>query len=157
MDNNERLKLAKDWYNDKSTTKKEKVLLETLFPELAESEDERIRENCIHFLELQKEHHASTIEIDECIAWLEKQGEQKSAWSEEDELMLTSIVNTLKLTNGAEQMKIDWLKSLKNRVQPHWKPTEEQLNFLVDLRDNHGLYLEERRSLEELYNNLKKL
>ena len=38
-----------------------------------ESEDEKIRKNCIHFLELQKEHHASTIEIDKCIAWLEKQ------------------------------------------------------------------------------------
>lgn len=46
-------------------------------PELKESEDERIRKNCIHFLELQKTHHASTVEIDECIAWVEKQGEQK--------------------------------------------------------------------------------
>lgn len=35
-----------------------------------ESKDEKIRKNCIHFLELQKKHHASTIEIDECIAWL---------------------------------------------------------------------------------------
>ena len=41
-----------------------------------ESENERIRKNCIHFLELQKSHHASTVEIDECIAWLEKQGEE---------------------------------------------------------------------------------
>ena len=45
-------------------------------PELTESEDERIRKNCLHFLELQKGHHASTIEIDECMAWLEKQGEK---------------------------------------------------------------------------------
>ena len=42
-------------------------------------EDEKVRKNCIHFLELQKSHHASTIEIDECIAWLEKQGEHESA------------------------------------------------------------------------------
>lgn len=34
-------------------------------------------------------------------------------WSEEDELMLTSIIQTLKLTNGAAQMKIDWLKSIR--------------------------------------------
>ncbi|MBQ8713061.1 MAG: hypothetical protein IJ551_09640 [Prevotella sp.] len=39
----------------------------------AENDDESIRKNCIHFLELQKKHHASTYEIDECIAWLEKQ------------------------------------------------------------------------------------
>lgn len=43
---------------------------EQIFPELAESEDERIRKNCIHFLELQKSHHAATFEIKECIDWL---------------------------------------------------------------------------------------
>lgn len=44
-----------------------------IFSELKESKDEKIRKNCIHFLELQKKHHPSTIEIDECIVWLEKQ------------------------------------------------------------------------------------
>jgi hypothetical protein len=52
-----------------------KAVLEDIMPELKESEDERIRKNCIHFLELQKTHHAATFEIEECIAWLEKQGE----------------------------------------------------------------------------------
>lgn len=48
-----------------------------IFPELAENEDkdEKIRKNCIHFLELQKSHHAATFEIEECIDWLEKQKE----------------------------------------------------------------------------------
>ena len=50
---------------------------EDIFPELKEDDTERIRENCIHFLELQKQHHAATFEIEECIDWLEKQGEQK--------------------------------------------------------------------------------
>lgn len=54
-----------------------KNTLESIFPELKESRDERIRKNCIHFLELQKQHHAATFEIEECIAWLEKQGEHK--------------------------------------------------------------------------------
>ena len=48
-----------------------------IFPELKEDDTERIRKNCIHFLELQKQHHAATFEIEECIAWLEKQSEQK--------------------------------------------------------------------------------
>jgi len=39
-------------------------------PELKKDDRERIKENCIHFLELQKSHHASTVEIDECIDWL---------------------------------------------------------------------------------------
>lgn len=46
-------------------------MIESIFPELGESEDEKRRKNCIHFLELQKTHHASTYEIEECIAWLE--------------------------------------------------------------------------------------
>lgn len=49
--------------------------LEEMFPELKESENNRIRKNCIHFLELQKQHHAAIFEIEECITWLEKQGE----------------------------------------------------------------------------------
>ena len=52
-------------------------ITEDIFPELKEDDTERIRENCIHFLELQKQHHAATFEIEECIDWLKKQGEQK--------------------------------------------------------------------------------
>ena len=48
-------------------------IAEDIFPELKDSDDERIRKNCIHFLELQKQHHAATFEIEECIDWLEKQ------------------------------------------------------------------------------------
>ena len=51
-------------------------IAEEIFPELKDSDDERIRKNCIHFLELQKQHHAATFEIEECIDWLEKQGKQ---------------------------------------------------------------------------------
>ena len=54
-----------------------KATLERIFPELKEDDAERIKKNCIHFLELQKQHHAATFEIEECINWLEKQGEQK--------------------------------------------------------------------------------
>lgn len=52
-------------------------IAEEIFHELKEDDTERIRKNCIHFLELQKQHHAATFEIEECITWLEKQGEQK--------------------------------------------------------------------------------
>lgn len=55
----------------------QRYVLERLFPEFKKSEDERIRKSCIHFLELQKQHHAATFVIEECIAWLEKQGEKE--------------------------------------------------------------------------------
>lgn len=55
-----------------------KATLERIFPELKEDDDERIRKNCIHFLELQKQRHATTFKINECIAWLEKQGKKST-------------------------------------------------------------------------------
>ena len=53
------------------------AVISEIFPELAKKEDkdELIRKNCIHFLELQKSHHAATFEIEECIDWLEKHKE----------------------------------------------------------------------------------
>lgn len=79
-------------------------------------EDEKIRQNCIHFLNLQKSHHASTFEIDECIDWLESHkitklskdnvkrykcdmcginvtvAEEGYTWSEEDEEMIKQLL-----------------------------------------------------------------
>ena len=110
--------------NDKDHVLYEDDVIE-IFPELIESEDERIRKNCIHFLELQTEHHAAIFEIEECIAWLEKQGEQKPAWSEEDEIMfrkaIITIDNVRMDTDSQEYYQgiCDWLKSLKDRCLSH--------------------------------------
>lgn len=46
--------------------------------EIKEDDAERIKKNCIHFLELQKQHHAATFEIEECIAWIKKQGKKST-------------------------------------------------------------------------------
>ena len=59
----------------------EKGMMEEIIPELKESEDEKIRKRIL--LSLQKDFMAtknsgcSTKDLEECIAWLEKQGEQK--------------------------------------------------------------------------------
>ena len=70
------IEIAKKWHNapniDKMPTYGNRII-EEIFPELKEEDAERIRKNCIHFLELQKQHHAATFEIEECIDWLEKQ------------------------------------------------------------------------------------
>ena len=55
-----------------------KGITEEIFPELKEDDTDRIKKNCIHFLELQKQHHAATFEIEECIDWLEKQGKNST-------------------------------------------------------------------------------
>ena len=94
--------------------------LEYIFPELKESEDERNRKGIIKFL-IDVNNGAYTkseLEIASWIAWLEKQGEQKPKWTEEDSLMIDSIIDTMKWLEGkgATNMKIDWLKSLKKRM-----------------------------------------
>ena len=64
-------------YDEAVERAKKLGITEEIFPELKEDDTERIRKNCIHFLELQKQHHAATFEIEECIDWIKKQGEQK--------------------------------------------------------------------------------
>lgn len=83
-----------------------------------------------------------------------KKGEQNHTWSEEDEMMLTSTINTLKLLEdkGATNMKIAWLNALKQKS--HWKPSEEQMNALNMVYKDKTIQTE---TLKSLYNDLKKL
>ena len=95
---------------------------EKYFPELKESEDERIRKELIEHIKanecadyvLFKKFSPADI-----ISWLEKQCEQKPKWTEEDSLMIDSIIDTIKWLEGkgATNMKIDWLKSVKKRME----------------------------------------
>ena len=59
-------------------------------------------------------------------------GEQPAEWSEEDENMLNSIINVVcgvgSQPNGLREKQVRFLKSL--RPQPHWKPTDEQMEAL---------------------------
>jgi len=155
----------------------QKHVLESLFPELkeSESEDETIRKDIISHLQFLAQYCSESMpDVDKWIAWLEKQsiqqirtglewvntiddacdkryseeytqgeychkqsfkwgfqegvdwlekqGEQKSAWSEEDEQIILSIeqvMNCASLLNIVPE-KMDkirtWLKSLKQRI-----------------------------------------
>lgn len=73
-----------------------KMTGEFIFPELKESEDERIRKAIIEGLREMKSsfHTISSIKIDDAIAWLEKQGEQKPAeYNRETSTDLRDIVD----------------------------------------------------------------
>ena len=89
------LKTATQWIKD-GCSDKEKICLESIFPELRESEDERIRKELIYWLKGfigEKEGCGYTEdEIRERIAYLEKQKEQKPVQSEEEK----EYVRTLK-------------------------------------------------------------
>ena len=81
MDYKEKLRLAKDALESGSYDKK---TIEYIFPELAESEDERIRKVLIHIVKgacdkYGIKYQGKEISEEKLLAWLEKQGEQKSA------------------------------------------------------------------------------
>ena len=98
-------------------------IVEYIFPELNESEDEKTKKAIIkHFNDYSKKENIVRyygVDLDDIFAWLEKQGEQKPIWSEEDSLMISSIIDTLERLKGkgATDMKIDWLKNLRKRME----------------------------------------
>ena len=118
--------------------------LETLIPELTESEDERVRKELyavINDLILPDDQKARFN------GWLEKQKEQKPVeWSEEDKKMLEVcsqyIGNTIPADYDEEEFTVkdcrNWLKSLPERfnLQPkqEWsEEDEEKMNSISEI------------------------
>ena len=120
--------------------------LQDLFPELKESDDDEIREWLINLVKSHIEWLEDRIkeqlsngqvyggelnEAKDAIAWLEK-GEQKPAWSEEDEDVLEDVEEAIiNYWHGQSQEDLlDWLKSLKGRVLPQpkqeWSEEDEK-------------------------------
>ena len=179
------------------------VILETLFPELKESEDEKVRKELIkHLKELSDWKEDEVIPVKnpsyyrQWISWLEKQAERKTPqwmidflddyrrkigcsldhdeardvdgkilcimqwlenqgaqkpeenkgniggisanWSEEDEKILGDIIEDVMTlhsgkTLGVIRNKINWLKSLKGRVQTKHEWSEEDSYYINNI------------------------
>ena len=123
-----------------------------IFPELRESEDERIRKEIICFL---RNIPNSNYTCEEMAAWLEKQGEKSAEWSEEDENIFRDIVTRLHSHPDVDKTEYDksyhWLKDLKDRYI--WKPSDRQMEALWNVYQGG----KEQAELAILYNDLKKL
>ena len=117
-------------------------LAETIFPELAESEDERIRKELLEHCKNLAEPYILTgnecPQIQSWIDWLEKQKVQpKQECSEKDVCMINNIIDVLKPLSQtthsgyAINSMINWLKSFKDRVlsQPkqEWSEKDEKM------------------------------
>ncbi len=83
------------------------------------SEDERIREALLYVLksDFEKETTICDITVGDIIAWLEKQGEQKPAWSAEDEEKFAKVYYATLKFFGGDTSLADWIKSLKERLK----------------------------------------
>lgn len=121
------------------------------------SEDEkRIREELLDYLKRFIPHHDIDLVTKSkvWITWLEKQGEQKSAWGEEDEANMDAVWKACGQVYGVKYQSIlgDWLKSLK--PQNRWKPNEKQMEALETAVRCRAMPWEQ---LGTLYNDLKKI
>ena len=182
-----------------------------IFPELRESEDERIRKWIIEEFKIHYDFESPSLNpmVEKALAWLEKQKKQENAsastmipscweveqkeqkpaeWSEEDKRLIEYAIERARkdavqdlavwfmryldehrpegkmcLSNG-ECMDIekafaekDWGKIIRyaNKYQPHWKPSEEQMEALLWCTAHLGGA--DHRVLAELYEQLKKL
>lgn len=135
---------------------------EYVFPELKESEDEKIRKELIDFLRFINKNgfvdDFSELNYTLWIAWLEKQGEQE--WSVNDEntmKYLQFIVDFFDTNPGTKEGLKKWLESLKDRIIPQkqWKPTKAQLDaleFVIEGNIISNIYV-----LKDLLNKLKTL
>ena len=141
MDKEEAMKILKD-FHDKSALFSVRTALETLHPELVESEDEKTRKRIIALVNA----HGQGMYKDDMLAWLEKQGEQKPVdkvetrfgtnvakeifndlYESDDENVRKWLLNLVQSLpdkglifssyDDIEKAKVlDWLKSLKQKI-----------------------------------------
>lgn len=111
------LSVAKKWHTDGVDDVKR--VIECIFPELRESEDEKIRKELIDYFWKKKIYYESEdvkmADSLQCkfakdsISWLERQGEQKPSWSEEDK-------NDLFFTDEKEELT-EFEKAISEFIQ----------------------------------------
>lgn len=119
------------------------VAVNDIFPEFADSENEKIRKELLDYCKNKAEIYPNDPKyknISAWISWLKRQGEQKPVeWAKEDIQMYRNILfylsepSPLKEVNGkSREQLLDWFKALKYRVQPQPKQewSEEDENLL---------------------------
>ena len=132
MTREEAIKVANEMYGWVKTDR-EREALETLVPELADSEDEKMRKELIFFLKEEvpmcsiKEHAEK---LKKFVSYLERQKEQKPAeWSKEDDFKLGALITDIETRSGlTEAIKIKYvsfLKSLRPQPKREWSEEDE--------------------------------
>lgn len=132
---------AKQAIKDCGDNEGRKRMIEGIFPELAESEDERIRKEIIQSIQ----ENMCIIHKDKCLAWLEKQG--KTDWNEYDKAVIYAIYNTLSHCNvtkcGCLEVTdmLEWLEALEKQGERN--NIVEQLTAFAQHLNKRGAFRED--------------
>ena len=117
--------------------KEDLIITQDIFPELAESEDEKIRKALIKFFALSDDnadYQCCGVHYKDIVAWLEKQEQKEYGWSEEsdDDAWLNDIVSKVESDLQLNKAEINWLKSIKGKLHKeihYW--TEEEIEPII--------------------------
>ena len=166
MTQEDKLEQAKELY--KTANEDQKYVLEKLFPELIESEDERIRESLLKYLHTLPNHYAHNgVCAPEWIAWLEKQKMQETVWSEEVEDAIGMAIIALEdmydeytpnTTYAGYDLPFNKAAEILESLKPQnkWKPSEEQILALRWVLNNIP-YNKHKEEITGLLDQIKKL
>lgn len=176
---NEALEVMRQWIAPCHTKEQLDTLKKSVFPELAESEDVRIRKWLYDYFSKIGEKNwilNREVTLGQVLAYLERQKEQKKKnvliwgepqvtitvqkpeWSKEETKDLVHILKVLDdcyIYGKHDLSKTDYdnLTSTLKSLRPSWKPSEEQMKAL----QNAVALTACDKELARLYNQLKKL
>ena len=161
----EALERARDMLSYKEVRQED---MEYLFPELKESEDEKIRKQLVEFLDelskLGKNTDFDRYSKADCanwLVWLEKQ--KTTRWSEKDNIghddALWCIDLASKNVTNENQMGMCWnaKRWVESRFVLGWKPRQFELFIIEALASGKAYAVDYEAELKHLYNQLLKL
>ena len=149
MDYKEKLEEAKRLYETANAD--QRYVLESLFPELKESEDERIRKTLIDYFNTCAGDYYGELKLDSIIAWLEKQGECHI--SHDDKIMIKQLTEYFTTGHGLQNTNetfVTWLNDVKEKLEkqgeqnpcadPNYPCTNPQMDCINCPRKGDGTY-----------------
>ena len=151
----EKLRGLHDNYDTISTLIDIKEELEHILPELAENKDEKIRKELLQIAKESEDSFYMVMTPDKrkrLIAWLEKQGGQKPAWSEEDEEKIKEIkiaIYNQYNEDKAEDLYYYFLEPILYKAQPkqEWNEEDKKISRFIGnaiTANDASMYLESK-------------
>lgn len=155
----EKLRSLHDDYDTVSTLIDIKEELENIFPELKESEDDRMKKLCIsvvkQFAAVCRKEDKYLTEVEKCITWLEKQGKNNMGISEATKQKLEDNLNKAL----EQETPYSWNDFLKGEQKSTWsKEDEEMLEYTINcLKKPFPMALDDEQPFKDSITWLKSL